>query len=194
MEEKKKSRELISERDSPPFGRSIAETFALKLPRFRDAPAARADCETIRGHNAGADVRDIWTRCTVNYGESFKFRNPFVDGHGIAEFLIHPPRHNGRRSILPSPPPLSFLFFPLFFIYHPRRREQRNRPRRDLRFKKMGDNKMGKGKRRQVIKSRAASVDEKERDEVEGDNFNNRIVNLILYKFWIISSISEYTK
>lgn len=58
----------------------------------------------------------------------------------------------------------------------------------------MGDNKMGKGKRRQVIKSRAASVDEKERDEVEGDNFNNRIVNLILYKFWIISSISEYTK
>lgn len=45
-----------------------------------------------------------------------------------------------------------------------------------------------------MIKSRAASVDEKERDEVEGDNFNNRIVNLILYKFWIISSISEYTK
>ena len=63
-----------------------------------------------------------------------------------------------------------------------------------MRFEKMGDNKMGKGKRRQVIKSRAASVDEKERDEVEGDNFNNRIVNLILYKFWIISSISEYTK
>lgn len=116
MEEKKKSRELISERDSPPFGRSIAETFALKLPRFRDAPAARADCETIRGHNAGADVRDIWTRCTVNYGESFKFRNPFVDGHGIAEFLIHPPRHNGRRSILPSPPPFPFFFF-LYFSF-----------------------------------------------------------------------------
>lgn len=53
---------------------------------------------------------------------------------------------------------------------------------------------MGRGERRQVIKSRAASVDEKERDEVEGDNFNNRIIQVLDNCCIQISSVSEYTK
>lgn len=113
------------------------------------------------------------------------------------------------RFFLPPLGSFFLSFFPLFFIYHPRRREQRIvRGICVSRIEKMGDNKMRRAseeERSQVIKSR---VDEKRKERREcsggwneGDNFDNWIINCMC-KFrmiianWQISRLwtNEYMK